>query len=70
MLEHNRNNSFEDRTVDFQARVIIDLDKPGLKIPVNHKIKPKYLKVILMPFMIQNLIVGFDNAASHLFQFG
>ena len=68
MFQHDRNNSFKNRTVDLKTGVIVDLDEPRFKIPVNHKIKSKNLKIILMPFMIQNLIIGLNNIISHLLQ--
>ena len=70
MLEHYRNDSFKDRTVYFQAGVVVDLNKPGFEIPVDHEVQAKDLEIILMSSVVDDLVVGFDDIGSHLFQFG
>ena len=70
MLEHNRNNSFKNRAVYFQAGVVVDLNKPGFEIPVDHEVQAKDLEIILMSSVVDDLVVGFDDIGSHLFQFG
>lgn len=49
ILNHHWYNSLENRTVDLQTRIIIDLDQPRLEIFVNHKIQSEYLKIVLVP---------------------
>ena len=70
MLEHNRNDSFKNGAVYFQAGVVVDLNEPGFEILINHEIQPKDLKVILMSSVVNNLVVSLDDICSHLFQFG
>lgn len=49
ILNHYGYYSLENRTIDLQARIIIDLDQPRLEIFVNHKIQSEYLKIVLVP---------------------
>lgn len=46
--------------VDFQARVIVGLDKPGPKLSVYHKIESDDLKIILPSLRIKSLVICFD----------
>ena len=70
MLKHNRNDSFKNGAVYFQAGVIVDLNEPGFEIPIDHEIQPKDLEVILMSSVVDDLVVSLDDIGSHLFEFG
>ena len=46
LFNHVGDNSVDDRTCTVQTGVGIDLNQPGLEVPINHEIQPKNLEVV------------------------
>ncbi len=53
-----------------KTRISIDLNKPWLKILINHKIQSKDFKVISKPFLIENTVTGLKSFCGIIFHFG
>ena len=68
MFKHDRDDPFQHRTVDLQARIVVDLNQPGLELPVNDKIQPKNLEVIPQPSMINSLVISLNYITRHFLQ--
>lgn len=65
VLQHRRNHSFEHWAVDFQTRIVVDLDQPRFPVSVYHEIQSEYLEVVLVSFMVKDEVVGLDDADCH-----
>lgn len=61
ILDHCRYDSCKNRTVDLQARVKVDFDKPRLKFLVNHEIKTKNFKIALPSRPVHDIKVSLDD---------
>ena len=67
LIKHLRYNSSEKWTVELQARVGIDLDKPRVEVAINHKIKTKDLKIMFFPLRRYFNKNTFNRIQSNLF---
>jgi hypothetical protein len=52
-----------------KAWIRVDLNKPGFKVLVYHKVKPKQFKIISQSFLIHNTVTRPERFGSVLFHF-
>ena len=58
VFHHCWDYSLKDWTVDLKTGIVVDLDQPRLELAVDHEIQPKYLKVVLIPAVVDNPAIG------------
>ena len=70
VFQHDWDDSFQHRAVDFKAGIVVDFNEPGFEVPVDHEVKAKYLEVIAMPAVVDGLVVGPDDVGCHFLHLG
>jgi hypothetical protein len=66
ILDHTGNYSLQNGTVQFQARIGVDLDQPRLEVRVNHEVESEYLKIAAFPVPIEEVVSRLNGIDSYL----